>query len=150
MILADRGFLIEEDVALQGARLVIPALTKGKQQLSKCEVELSRQMARDPMLGFPTPPQGSSPNSHFTASPLILSNMAMFQSPHPMTPLTPDQEALNNEEMKEIVEASPMTALPPSPEGTSLPPCKFSWEELRSCDYLRCDHDIIAMVVPYT
>ena len=114
-------------------------------------IQIPKEMKfSDPMLGFPTPPQGSSPNSHFTASPLILSNMAMFQSPHPMTPLTPDQEALNNEEMKEIVEASPMTALPPSPEGTSLPPCKFSWEELRSCDYLRCDHDIIAMVVPYT
>ena len=45
MILADRGFLIEEDVAIQGARLVIPAFTKGKQQLSKREVEQSRQMA---------------------------------------------------------------------------------------------------------
>ena len=46
VILADRGFLIEEDVAIQGARLVIPAFTKGKQQLSKREVEQSRQMAR--------------------------------------------------------------------------------------------------------
>ena len=45
MILADRGFLIEDDVAIQGARLVIPAFTKGNQQLSKREVEQSRQMA---------------------------------------------------------------------------------------------------------
>ena len=36
MILASRGFLIE-DVAIQGAHLVIPAFAKGKQQLSKCE-----------------------------------------------------------------------------------------------------------------
>jgi len=46
VILADRGFLIEDDVAIRGAKLVIPAFTKGKQQLSKREVELSRQMAR--------------------------------------------------------------------------------------------------------
>ena len=45
MILADRWFLIEEDVAIQGAHLVI-GFTKGKQQLSKREVEQSRQMAR--------------------------------------------------------------------------------------------------------
>ena len=45
VILADRGFLIADDVTIRGAKLVIPAFTKGKQQLSKREVELSRQMA---------------------------------------------------------------------------------------------------------
>ena len=89
-------------------------------------IQIPKEMKfSDPMLGFPTPPQGSSPSSHFTASPLILSNMAMFQAAHPMTPLTPEHEALNSDEVKEIVEASPIAALPPSPEGTSLPPCKF-------------------------
>lgn len=43
--MADRGFIIEEDVALQGARLTVPAFTKGKQQLSQKDVELSRQIA---------------------------------------------------------------------------------------------------------
>ena len=45
VILADQGFLIEEDVAIQRGHLVIPAFTKGKHRLSKREVELSRQMA---------------------------------------------------------------------------------------------------------
>ena len=41
LILADRGFLIEDDVAIRGVKLVIPVFTKVKQQLSKREVELS-------------------------------------------------------------------------------------------------------------
>lgn len=44
-IMADRGFLIEEELALQGAKLTIPAFTKGKKQLSQKDVELSRQIA---------------------------------------------------------------------------------------------------------
>ena len=48
-VLADRGFLIGEDVAMQGAHLVIPAFTRGKQQLSKREVEQSRQLAHVPI-----------------------------------------------------------------------------------------------------
>ena len=44
-IMADRGFLIQEDLALQGAKLTIPAFTKGKPQLSQKDVELSRQIA---------------------------------------------------------------------------------------------------------
>ena len=81
----------------------------------------------DPMLGFPTPPQ-SSPASHLTASPFILSNVAAFHTPQPMTPLTPEHDGLSREDMKEIkeiVEANTPAVLPPSPEGTSLPPCKF-------------------------
>ena len=35
VILADRGFLIADDVTIRGAKLVIPAFPKGKQQLSK-------------------------------------------------------------------------------------------------------------------
>ena len=41
VILADRGFLIEDDMAIRGVKLVIPVFTKGQQQLSKREVELS-------------------------------------------------------------------------------------------------------------
>ena len=44
-IMADRGFPIEEELALQGAKLRIPAFTKGKKQLSQKEVEISRQIA---------------------------------------------------------------------------------------------------------
>ena len=44
-IMADRGFLIQEDVALRGAKLTIPAFTKGKPQLSQKDVELTRQIA---------------------------------------------------------------------------------------------------------
>jgi hypothetical protein len=45
-ILADRGFIVQEDFALQlGVHFVIPAFTKGKKQLSAKEVEVSRKLA---------------------------------------------------------------------------------------------------------
>jgi DDE superfamily endonuclease/Helix-turn-helix of DDE superfamily endonuclease len=44
--LADRGFTMSEDFAFQGVRLLVPAFTKGKKQLSAEEVEKSRQMSR--------------------------------------------------------------------------------------------------------
>ena len=43
--MADRGFAIEEKLALQGAKLIIPASTRGKKQLSQKDVELSRRIA---------------------------------------------------------------------------------------------------------
>lgn len=45
-IMADRGFNVGEDPALSGAKLLIPAYTKGKTQLSASEVEKTRQLAR--------------------------------------------------------------------------------------------------------
>lgn len=45
-VLADRGFLIAEDLASHHAYLVIPAFTKGKSQLSAKEVEQTRKIAR--------------------------------------------------------------------------------------------------------
>ena len=80
----------------------------------------------DPMLGFPTPPQSSPLIGNFALSPFVLSTPT-FQNPTPMTPVTPSQEPLTTEELRELVEASGggQTNLPPSPEGTSLPPCKF-------------------------
>ena len=39
VILADRGFLISEEVAMRGAILKIPSFTKGKKQLSGSEVD---------------------------------------------------------------------------------------------------------------
>ena len=45
-ILADRGFNIADDLALYGAKLEIPAFTRGKQQLSQRDVELSKQLSR--------------------------------------------------------------------------------------------------------
>ena len=44
-ILANQGFLIGDELAIRGARLTIPAFTRGKSQLSREEVERSRQMA---------------------------------------------------------------------------------------------------------
>ena len=45
-VLTDRGFNIKEELAMKGARLRIPAFTKGKKQLSKKEVDTSRQLSR--------------------------------------------------------------------------------------------------------
>ena len=45
VVLADRGFTIEEDVALCGAKLEIPAFTRGKKQLSQYNVEKSKQLS---------------------------------------------------------------------------------------------------------
>ena len=42
-ILADEGFLIEDELAIRGTRLTIHAFTRGKSQLSREEVERSRQ-----------------------------------------------------------------------------------------------------------
>ncbi len=45
VVLADRGFTVGEDVAICGAKLEIPAFTRGKQQLSQKEVETSQQLS---------------------------------------------------------------------------------------------------------
>lgn len=46
IILADRGFTMNEEVLFKGAKLVVPSFTKGKSQLSAKEVEESRFMSR--------------------------------------------------------------------------------------------------------
>ena len=43
--MTDRGFKIEEDVALYQAKLVIPDFTRGKKQLHPLEVEHTRKVA---------------------------------------------------------------------------------------------------------
>lgn len=45
-ILADRGFLIRDELAVRGATLRIPSFTKGKSQLPAPEVETSRALSR--------------------------------------------------------------------------------------------------------
>ena len=45
-MLADRGFLIEENLATFGAMLAIPDFTKGKRQLSSVDVEQTRRLAQ--------------------------------------------------------------------------------------------------------
>ena len=45
-VLADRGFNIHDDLGILGAKLEIPAFTRGKKQLSKEEVEKTRHLAR--------------------------------------------------------------------------------------------------------
>ena len=37
---------MSEDIALQGARLEIPAFTRGKKQLSQIDVEMSKQLSK--------------------------------------------------------------------------------------------------------
>lgn len=46
VILADRGFDIDDDIVLYGAKLVIPSFTQGKKQLSMQEVECSKRIAK--------------------------------------------------------------------------------------------------------
>ena len=46
IVLADCGFMVSEDIALQGARLEIPAFTRGKKQLSQQDVEMSKQLSK--------------------------------------------------------------------------------------------------------
>ena len=46
LILADRGFNIHESAGLFCAQVKIPPFTKGKNQLSKTEVDNSRQLSR--------------------------------------------------------------------------------------------------------
>lgn len=45
-MLADRGFNIDEDLQFYGAKLQIPAFTRGKKQLSLEEVERSKRLSR--------------------------------------------------------------------------------------------------------
>ena len=45
VILADRGFTIADDLAVYGAKLEIPAFTRGKTQLSQRDVEYSKQLS---------------------------------------------------------------------------------------------------------
>ena len=45
LVLADRGFTIQEEVCYYGAKLHIPAFTKGKSQLDPVEIEETRQIA---------------------------------------------------------------------------------------------------------
>lgn len=46
VILADRRFDISDDLAIYGARLEIPAFTRGKKQLSLQEVEYSKRLSK--------------------------------------------------------------------------------------------------------
>ena len=44
-IMADKGFLIQDELAAVGATLIIPAFLKGKQQFSKEEGEKNKKVA---------------------------------------------------------------------------------------------------------
>jgi len=45
IVLADRGFLISDDLKLLNAKLQIPAFTRGKKQLHPVELEATRSIA---------------------------------------------------------------------------------------------------------
>lgn len=46
LVLADRGFLIEEELGIHGASLAIPPFGRGKKQFSQREVEFARRLSR--------------------------------------------------------------------------------------------------------
>ena len=46
VILADRGFAIQDDIAVYGAKLIISSFTRGKKQLSLEDVERSKQLSQ--------------------------------------------------------------------------------------------------------
>ena len=46
IVLADRGFTLKDQFSLIGCKLIVPAFTKGKKQLSSREVEESRFLSR--------------------------------------------------------------------------------------------------------
>lgn len=45
VVLADRGFTVTEEVAMVGGKILMPAFTKGKNQLSALELEESRSLS---------------------------------------------------------------------------------------------------------
>ena len=45
-VLADRGFLVEQELVTRGAVLRIPAFTRGKKQMTAKDINISRQIAR--------------------------------------------------------------------------------------------------------
>ena len=45
MVMADRGFTVEEELATRGATLKIPAFTKNKKQMSAKDVHNSRKIS---------------------------------------------------------------------------------------------------------
>ena len=46
IVLADRGFNVRDDLAIRQVKLEMPASTKGKQQLSQEDGEMSRRLSR--------------------------------------------------------------------------------------------------------
>ena len=44
--MVDRGFTIQDDIAVYGAKLIIPSFTRGKKQLSLEDVERSKQLTQ--------------------------------------------------------------------------------------------------------
>ena len=46
LVLADRGFNVQESASLFCAEVKLPPFTKGKRQLSQCEVDRARQLSR--------------------------------------------------------------------------------------------------------
>ncbi|GLV46246.1 hypothetical protein CBL_12323 [Carabus blaptoides fortunei] len=49
IVMADRGFLINDSVSRLGGKLIIPAFTKGKNQLEAMDLENSRNIAHGPI-----------------------------------------------------------------------------------------------------
>ena len=45
VVLADRGFTVNDDIRLHGAKLEIPACTRGKVQLTQRDVEVSKKLS---------------------------------------------------------------------------------------------------------
>ena len=112
----------EDDVGVAMGIPMVPEEPRLRQLAPPTMIHIPQDMKLgDPMIGFPTPPQSSPLVGNFALSPIVLSSGG-FQ---PMTPVTPNQEHFGPEELQELVEAGgAQTPLPPSPEGSILPPCK--------------------------
>jgi len=101
-----------------------------RQQAPPTMIHIPKDMKMsEPMLGFPTPPQTSPLRGGFSLSPVVLPSVQYHHHHHPhqpMTPVTPGQDSLHTaEELRDLVEMGELAAtLPPSPEGSALPPCK--------------------------
>lgn len=118
----------EDDVGVAMGIPMVPDEPRLRQLAPPTMIHIPQDMKLgDPMIGFPTPPQSSPLVGNFALSPIVLSSGG-FQ---PMTPVTPNQEHFGAEELQELVEAgSAQTPLPPSPEGSVLPPCKSQFHML--------------------
>lgn len=46
VVLADRGFNVQDSAGLFCAEVKLPPFTRGKKQLSQCEVDRDRQLSR--------------------------------------------------------------------------------------------------------
>lgn len=100
VVLADRGFLIRDFLAVLQAKLVVPAFTKGKQQLVPFEIEETRKIAHvrihvERIIG------------------LIKNKFNIFRGPLPITMLTHTSDDVNIMDKTVVVVCALINLCPP-------------------------------------